>query len=124
MDKESLIKDILFVGKNWESRREKAKQKIANLLPAFPACSICGNAHAGANLFWVIEEETTGLLVKKTRYDVFSVCSLKCLFDHGLKQKAYYSVVARLANGKVLATGFQGRNAVAINEFALDIAKA
>lgn len=117
-----MIKDIIFVGSNWQSKREKAVAKLSVIVAEFPNCIKCGTKNIG-DIFWIIEEIRSGLLVKKISTNIFSVCSLKCLFDRGLNKKAYYSVVVKLASGEVLSTGFQGLNATAINEFAGEISQ-
>lgn len=113
-----LIKDIVFVGSNWDKSREKAECKLAELVRCFPVCETCNTTHTCKDLFWVVEELKTGFLIKKYQSQVFSVCSLKCLFDHGIKKNGYYSIVVRRASGDVMSTGFQGQNAVTINDFA------
>lgn len=116
MDEQQIIKDIIYVSRNWEWKREKAQEKLHALIEIFPKCQVC---HKGSgNVFLVIEESYSGWLVKKCQNEVFSVCSLKCLFDRGLNRKAYYSVVVRLASGEVCCAGFFGQNAMAISEFA------
>lgn len=112
-----MIKDIVFVGCNWEGKREKAEDKMTHLLSAFPTCQQCNKDNSG-DFFWVIEEIKRGFLFKRCETNLFSVCSLKCLFDRGLNNKAYYSVVAKTRNGNVYSTGFQGLNATALNDFA------
>lgn len=126
MDKELLIKDIVFMGTHWGSEkkkdRERVKNTIGHLLETFPVCQHCNEC--SGNKFWVIEEIKRGFLIKKYESNVFSVCSLKCLLDRGLNKDAYYSVVVRLASGNVLSTGFAGLNAMALNEFATEISNA
>lgn len=116
MDKQQIIKDIIYVSRNWEWKREKAEEKLNALLELFPECQQC---HQGSgNVFLVIEEVNSGWLIKKSHSEIFSVCSLKCLFDRGLNRKAYYSLIARLARGEVYSAGFLGQNVMAISEFA------
>jgi len=117
LEKKQIIKDIVFVGQNWESNREKAEEKMAGLLSGFSLCQQCNNDNDG-DIFWVIEEIKSGILIKRCDTNLFSVCSLKCLLDRGLNRKAYYSVVARTGSGKVFSTGFHGLNATALNDFA------
>ncbi|ABO51089.1 hypothetical protein Dred_2579 [Desulforamulus reducens MI-1] len=121
MDKEQLIKDIVFVGVHWGSGREKDRERVNKkmtlLLETFPSCQHC-NDETCDNKFWVIEEIKKGFLIKKYETNIFSVCSLKCLLNRGLSKDAYYSVIVRVANGDVLSTGFRGLNAMALNEFA------
>lgn len=116
MEKEQIIQDIIYVSRNWSWKTEKAKDKLSALLQAFPGCQQCDKS--SGDVFIVIEEVQSGWLVKKSHSEVFSVCSLKCLFDRGLNRKAYYSVLAKLAGGDVHSAGFQGQNAMAINDFA------
>lgn len=116
MDKEQVAKDIIFVGQYWNRKREKAEEKLNALLERFSCCEHCKDPK-NDQVFLLVEELKSGLFVKKFSYEVFLVCSLKCLLDRGLKSKGYYSLVVRLANGEVHSTGFMGQNAVAINEF-------
>lgn len=123
MQQEQLVKDIIFAGQKWSSCRDKAEEKLLGLLPFFSRCQQCGAQFSENDIIWVIEELSSGLIVKKCAINLLSVCSLKCLFDRGLKKKAYYSLVVRLACGEVLSTGFRGLNALAINEFAKELSR-
>ncbi|MEG6523170.1 hypothetical protein [Desulfotomaculum sp. 1211_IL3151] len=126
MDKELLVKDIVFMSTHWGSEKEKDRERVENtimhLLETFPVCQHCNES--SDNKFWIIEEIRRGFLLKKYESNVFSVCSLKCLFDWGLNKDAYYSIVVRLASNNVLSTGFAGLNAMALNEFATEINRA
>ena len=116
MNKEQQINDIIYIAKNWESKPSKAKEKLSQILAGTLECVYC-KQQKPEQIFWVIEDTKTGLIFKKVHSDLFTVCSLKCLMDRGLKKQSYYSVVGRLSNGEVLSTGFLGQDAMAINEF-------
>ncbi|RYD05024.1 hypothetical protein N752_11720 [Desulforamulus aquiferis] len=51
MYKELLVKDIVFVGSNWDKSREKAECKVEELIPQFPACETCKTSHGGRTYF-------------------------------------------------------------------------
>lgn len=116
MNKELLINDIIYIGKNWGAKRKKAEDKLAEILATPIECEQCKQQNP-QQIFWVIEDTKSGWLFKKVQTNLFTVCSMKCLLDRGLKSQSYYSLVVRHNNGEILTTGFQGKNAVAIREF-------
>ena len=121
MQKEQMIKTIIFVAQNWHKSRKKAEKKLSEILPFFSQCQQCKDSFIGKDIFWIVEEVKKGLLIKRYETDLFSVCCLKCFFDRGLKKKAYYSIVVKQASGRVLLTGFSGPNAVAIHQFTMEL---
>ncbi len=123
MNKELQINDIIYIAKNWESKRRKAEEKLLQIL-AEPLKCLCCKQPQPEQIFWIIEDTKKGIIFKKVDSELFTVCSLKCLMDRGLKKQSYYSVVGRLSNGEILSTGFLGQDAMAINNFMSRIKEA
>ncbi len=123
MNKELQINDIIYIAKNWESKRRKAEEKLLQILAEPLECVYCKQPKP-EQIFWVIEDTKKGVIFKKVHSELFTVCCLRCLMDRGLKKQSYYSVVGRLGNGEILSTGFLGQDAMAINTFMSRIKEA